>query len=143
MPDDGDWTCADSAGVTVCVGGERAAGVAPAPGDPAWTCGPRRGTPADRLGARICVDPAPDFPDGKPTGWRCSTLYDAPLRRVCDRDPGAWMLGSACAPDRPCAEGSRCLAGRCAPPDGPPDCWLDTDCPSGRCRFGHCVEARP
>src|SRR5205823_3702783 len=38
-PDDGEWLCADSAGATVCVGGERAAGVAPAPADPGWFCG--------------------------------------------------------------------------------------------------------
>ena len=50
MPDDGDWTCVDSAGATICVGGERPAGVAPAPGDPRWACGARRGPVPDRLG---------------------------------------------------------------------------------------------
>ncbi len=87
QPDDGEWSCADSGGATVCRGGERAAGVAAAPADPAWLCGTlRAGAATLPLGRRVCVDLSPDFPDGEMSGWRCRTLYE-PLRRECAREP--------------------------------------------------------
>ncbi|HEY7374765.1 MAG TPA: hypothetical protein VIF57_21550 [Polyangia bacterium] len=136
MPDDGEWQCADSAGATVCLGGERAAGVAAAPADAGWFCGARRGGPP---GARVCVDLSPDFPDGHGRGWRCRTLYDGPTRRVCDRAPDAHALADPCDPAHPCVDGSRCADGRCVPDRPAPACWLDGDCPGGRCRFGSCL----
>jgi hypothetical protein len=136
MPDDGQWQCADSAGATICTGGERAAGVAPAPPDDGWSCGARRG---GEPGARICVDLSPDFPDGRAVGWRCTTLVDGGARRVCTRDPGAHTLGQACDPARPCVDGSRCAGGWCVPARPAPACWLESDCGGGRCRFGSCV----
>jgi hypothetical protein len=144
MPDDGDWTCADRAGITLCVGGERAAGVADAPPDPRWRCGARRGAAADALGRRVCRDLSPDFPDGKMAGWRCRTTYEPPpVRRACDRAPEARTLADPCDSRRPCIDGSRCEAGRCVPATGAPDCWLDTDCDGqdrgeDRCRLGSC-----
>jgi len=136
MPDDGEWQCADSAGATVCMGGERAAGVARPAAEPAWFCGARR----DRvMGARICVDLSPDFPDGRAPGWRCRTLYEGPTRRVCDRDPAAHTLAETCDRAHPCVDGSRCAGGWCVPERPAPECWLDTDCAAGRCRFGSCV----
>ena len=143
MPDDGEWTCADAAGAAICVGGEPAAGVAAAPPDPAWRCGPRRGARHDALGGRVCTDDAPDFPDGRMSGWRCRYLHDPPPRRACDRDPSTPMLGASCDARRPCLDGGRCTAGRCMLPATPPDCWLDGDCDAGRCRLGHCDEAPP
>jgi len=142
MPDDGEWACADSAGTTVCRGGARAAGVAAAPPDPGWFCGQRRRSPAGD-GSRVCVDLAPDFPDGVMSGWRCRMIHDAPTRRVCDRDPQAPTLAKACDEQRPCVDGARCASGRCIPGRPSPDCWLDGDCPGRRCRFGSCVEAQP
>jgi len=135
-PDDGEWQCADSAGATVCVGGERAAGVAQAPADAGWFCGPRRG---GAPGARVCVDLSPDFPDGRARGWRCRTLYDGPIRRVCDRDPAAHTLAETCDRGHPCVDGSRCADGWCVPERPAPACWLESDCAGGRCRFGSCV----
>jgi hypothetical protein len=143
MPDDGEWTCADAAGAAICVGGEPAAGVPPGPPDPSWRCGPRRAGRADALGARVCTDEAPDFPDGRMAGWRCRYINDPPPRRVCDRDPHARMLGEPCDAQRPCIDGGRCTAGRCVLPLSPPDCWLDGDCGGGLCRLGHCDEAHP
>ena len=136
MPDDGEWQCADSAGATVCMGGERAAGVAAAPADPGWFCGVRRG--ADP-GARLCVDLSPDFPDGRASGWRCRTLHDGPPRRICERDPDAHTLAESCDPRHPCVDGSRCADGWCVPERPAPGCWLQSDCPGGRCRFGSCL----
>ena len=136
MPDDGEWQCSDSAGATVCMGGERAAGVARSAAEPAWFCGVRRGAAA---GARVCVDLSPDFPDGRAPGWRCRTVYDGPPRRVCDRDPAAHTLAETCDRAHPCVDGSRCAEGWCVPERPAPACWLDTDCPGGRCRFGSCV----
>jgi YD repeat-containing protein len=136
MPDDGEWQCTDSAGATVCVGGARPAGVAPAPADAGWTCGARRGGDP---GTRVCVDLSPDFPDGHAHGWRCRTMYDGPARRICDRDPNAHTLADACNQARPCVDGSRCTDGRCLPERPAPACWLDDECPGGRCRFGSCL----
>jgi hypothetical protein len=165
LPDDGEWTCADASGATICVGGERAAGVAPAPGDPRWRCGGRRdgnpgrvpepsreglrsasrasstrgGATRDALGTRVCVDAAPDLPDGARAAWRCRFVNEPPVRRVCARDDsGGWRLGAACDARRPCAAGSPCVEGRCTLPHAPPDCWLDGDCSGGACRFGRC-----
>ena len=141
MPDAGEWQCTDSAGATVCMGGERAAGVAPAPApsqpsDAGWFCGARRGGDP---GSRVCVDLSPDFPDGRARGWRCRTLYDGPARRVCERDAAAHTLAQACDPGHPCVDGSRCAEGWCVPERPAPGCWLQTDCPGGRCRFGSCL----
>jgi hypothetical protein len=130
----------DSAGTTICTGGERAAGVAPAPRDPAWFCGVRHGgLPHER----VCVDLSPDFPDGRAHGWRCHTLYEGPLRRICERDPDAHTLGDACDRGHPCIDGARCAEGRCLPERPAPACWWQEDCPGGRCRFGSCLGAGP
>jgi hypothetical protein len=137
MPDTGEWQCMDSAGATVCLGGERAAGVAEAPPDAGWFCGARRGGDP---GTRICVDLSPDFPDGRARGWRCRTLYAGPARRICDRDPDAHTLGDACDARHPCVDGSLCAVGFCVPERPTPGCWQDSDCPGGRCRFGSCVK---
>ena len=109
MPDTGEWQCMDSAGATICMGGERAAGVAPAAADPRWFCGVRRGESA----TRICVDLSPDFPDGHARGWRCRTLYDGAPRRACDRAADTHTLGDPCDARRPCVDGSRCAGGWC------------------------------
>ena len=63
-PDDGEWTCVETAGAEVCLGGERAAGVAAAPVDPAWLCGARRGPAAAATSpARGCASTSrPIFP---------------------------------------------------------------------------------
>jgi hypothetical protein len=140
MPDDGEWQCTDSAGATVCMGGERAAGVAPGPApdrsDAGWFCGARRGGDP---GSRLCVDLSPDFPDGRARGWRCRTLHDGPARRVCERDAAVHTLAETCDPGHPCVDGSRCAEGWCVPERPAPSCWLQTDCPGGRCRFGSCI----
>jgi hypothetical protein len=146
-PDDGEWTCVDTAGATLCLGGGRAAGVAPAPADPAWICGARRQPtwPSARtLGGagdeRICVDLSPDFPDGDATGWRCRAQNGAAAGRVCERGAAAGSLGQPCDRARPCVDGAVCAAGRCVPARPKPSCWLDDDCPGGACRFGTCFE---
>jgi hypothetical protein len=144
-PDDGEWTCADGGAAVVCVGGGRAAGVVAGPVDPAWVCGARRGPRANEvLGPRVCVDFAPDFPDGDGTRWRCRTSEGEGNARVCERanDPG--VLGGTCDRARPCLDGASCTDGRCVPARPVPSCWLDDDCPGGACRFGTCrEEARP
>jgi hypothetical protein len=150
QPDDGEWACADYAGIAVCVGSERAAGVAEVNAVSEWVCGPRR-TP-DRLGARVCVDLSPDFPEGRGRGLRCRWVYEHGVQRVCVRDPDAHVVGDDCDPARPCVEGAACLSSgfrpgagatyvrsRCVPPKPAPSCWLDSDCGGGPCRFGACV----
>jgi len=142
QPDEGEWTCSDDAGVAVCIGSERASGVSSGRPDPGWICGERRGA-RDRLGARVCVDLSPDFPEGRASGLRCRWSYDHGAARVCERDPLAHAVGDACDATRPCVLGAACVAARCVPPLPRPSCALDADCGGGACRFGSCVGARP
>jgi hypothetical protein len=148
-PDDGEWTCVDTAGAEVCLFEGAVAGVTLAPADPAWLCGPRR-TVAARLPAqgipagRVCVDLSPDFPDGDAAGWRCRAENGPAPARVCERGAAAGSLGAACDRARPCVDGALCASGRCVPARPAPSCWLDDDCPNGACRFGTCrAEAAP
>jgi hypothetical protein len=140
FPDDGEWTCNDTAGVTVCSGGDPPAGVPFNRSDPAWICGARRSAHARREdGERVCVDFAPDFPDGKARGWRCSYLTDNDVRRVCERDDTVRVIGEPCGGRAdPCLDGLRCVLGRCEPDSPSPSCILDGDCDDGTCRFGSC-----
>jgi hypothetical protein len=145
-PDDGEWTCVVASGAEVCLSEARASGVAPAPADPAWICGARRG-PARRAGeagARVCVDFSPDFPDGDGAAWRCRTVNGPAPTRLCERGATDGSLGVACDRARPCVDGAVCASGRCVPALPAPSCWLDDDCPGGACRFGTCrQEATP
>src|SRR5450759_3066829 len=77
MPDDGEWTCGETAGVTLCTGGETAAGVAPAPLAPGWVCGIRhggesRGEPAGSAGRAPSREglARPREARGRQGGWR-------------------------------------------------------------------------
>jgi hypothetical protein len=116
LPDDGEWECAEVEGVAVCRSIAAAAGAVPGPASRAWTCGDGAGPEAE--GRRICVDLAPETPDGKRAGWRCRFAHN-PEQRVCKRDP------AAAAPP--------------AHPEPRPSCWLDGDCAEGqRCRVGSC-----
>jgi hypothetical protein len=145
-PDDGEWTCVDTAGAEVCLSLAPAAGVAAAPPDPAWICGPRRGAKAGaaEASARVCVDLAPDVPDGDGAGWRCRAVDGPPPARICERGPSSGAVGVACDRARPCVDGAVCASGRCVPARPAPSCWLDDDCPGGACRFGTCFdEAAP
>lgn len=151
-PDDGEWTCVDTAGATVCESAGRAAGVAAAPPDPAWTCGVRRAAATwarrarppvggdEASPSRVCVDFSPDFPDGDATAWRCRAENGPSPVRVCERGAAPGALGVACDRARPCVDGALCASGRCVPARPAPSCWLDDDCPSGACRFGTCRE---
>jgi hypothetical protein len=91
----------------------------------------------------VCVDFAPDFPDGLAAGWRCGYEEDAGIRRNCVRDPAAHQLGDWCEPNNPCSDGSRCVASICVPEKPAPSCAVDGDCPSKACRFGTCFGAAP
>jgi len=139
QPDDGEWTCADDSGATVCVGGEPPAGVAASVADPRWWCGVRES--GDGLGARVCVDFSPDFPDS--SGRPCRWSYDRGLRRVCTAEARGHLLGDPCDPGNPCVDGALCVASRCVPPEPHPSCWLDADCATHRCRFGTCAGWAP
>jgi hypothetical protein len=139
QPDEGEWTCSDDAGIAVCVGSERAAGVSTAGTDPGWLCGERRRA-RDRLGDRVCIDLSPDFPEGRATGFRCRWSYDRGASRVCVRDSRAHVVGDACDAARPCVLGALCTGARCVVPKPRPSCALDADCEGGSCRFGSCVE---
>jgi hypothetical protein len=139
LPDHGEWTCAEQAGAAVCLGKEAAAGVPPAPPSPGWLCGPRRAPRGPLPGERVCVDLAPDVPDGAPLGWDCRYRHEPAPARLCQRQDGLHALGDACDGARPCVDGGVCAGGRCVPPRPAPTCWLDTDCGRGACRFGTCA----
>jgi hypothetical protein len=142
QPDEGEWSCSDDAGIAVCVGSEPPAGVSSTSTDAGWTCGERRGT-RGRLGARVCVDLSPDFPEGRASGFRCRWTYDHGAARVCARDPEAHAVGDACDATRPCVVGALCVGARCVPPLPRPSCAFDSDCEGSSCRFGSCVRGGP
>jgi hypothetical protein len=138
-PDDGEWTCVDSAGAVACVGGQGAAGIVAGPPDVAWICGKRPDErPGDAFGSRVCVDLAPDFPDGDGTHWRCRSFNGPAGTRECARATDVAVLGVRCDGARPCVDGAACVGALCVPARPEPSCWLDDDCPSGACRFGTC-----
>ncbi len=140
MPDDGEWECADFAGIVVCRGSTHAAGVPPGAADTGFECGQRRGTKAVP-GERICVDLSPDFPDGEPRGWRCRYEPKDGLVRTCMRDSTAHAVTDACDRMHPCVSGLSCVDAICVPVDPLPACWLDEDC--GQCRLGTCMQGVP
>ena len=136
-PDDGEWTCVETAGATLCLGSAPPAGAVAGPPDAAWICGARRGPRAAR-GERVCLDLSPDFPDADMGAWSCRAGNGAAGARVCDRGARAGSLGGACDRAHPCVDGAACTEGRCAPARPAPSCWLDEDCAGGACRFGSC-----
>lgn len=142
LPDDGEWDCADFAGVVVCRSTSSAAGTPPGSMDAGFVCGPRSGRAAAG-GERLCVDLAPDFPDGSPRRWRCRFAARNGLVRRCDRDDQAHTVTDPCDRMHPCISGLSCAAGRCVPQEPAPSCWLDADCDHGSCRFGTCMEDVP
>jgi hypothetical protein len=139
LPDDGEWSCDDTAGVAVCSGGEPPSGVPINVVDAAWTCGQRSaGAGKPGTGERVCVDYVPDFPNGEARGWRCHYVAEASLARICERDVTAHVIGDPCDARNPCLDGLRCSAGRCAAALPSPSCVIDADCDKAVCRFGSC-----
>jgi hypothetical protein len=139
LPDDGEWTCNDTAGIAVCSGGEPPSGVPVNVVDPAWTCGQRSaGAGKPGIGERVCVDYVPDFPHGEARGWRCRYVVDPSLARVCERDVTAHVIGDPCDARNPCLDGLRCIKGRCTAALPSPSCVIDADCDKAVCRFGSC-----
>jgi hypothetical protein len=116
LPDTGEWRCAESPDGVWCAGGEAAAAVVPGAPDPDFACGGRWG---DEHGERVCIDRHPAYP-GEPRDYRCRFEQEHGMTRVCRR---ASPSGGARAPRY--AQRS-------------PACWLDRDCPAGRCRAGAC-----
>jgi hypothetical protein len=153
LPDDGEWQCADFAGLVVCRGGGRPAGTPQGASDPGFSCGVRHGARSEP-DERICVDLSPDFPDGSPRGVRCHYEASPGLERVCERIPDAHAVTDACDARHPCVSGLDCVAparsvalpsvgATCVPRRPSPACWLDGDCDKGVCRFGTCTENVP
>jgi hypothetical protein len=136
LPDDGDWECADIAGVALCRGGSKPAGVAAASVDPGWFCGARRGKAQER----VCIDLDPDLPENLGAS-RCRYELDGSrVRRLCERADSP-RVGAACwAAENQCPPGSTCLRGVCLPPRPEPSCWGDFDCERGTCVYGVCME---
>lgn len=120
LPDNGEWRCAERGRVVWCAGGEPAAGVVPGTLDPQYKCGPRLGVGNER--ERVCVDVAPDYPDGKP--YSCAFEQELGTVRVCKSDGAA----AATTP---------------LPANVVPACWLDQDCPARHCDRGTCTETKP
>ena len=115
LPDDGEWRCAEQDGVVWCAGGEPAAGVVTAKSERGYRCGERRGKTPER----VCVDAAPDYPDGGAAAFRCRFEQEYGVTRSCTRAQGT---------PRPVPSGAQ------------PNCWIDADC-GGRCERGTCAEA--
>jgi hypothetical protein len=135
MPDDGEWECIDMDGVVMCKGGEPAAAVVEGAPDLGWMCGTHAQGP--RGPEKLCLDFAPDRPNGELDGWKCSYDHQRGEKRICKRNQGAKRLGGPCAAG--CPEGAACVEDRCIPAKPSPSCWFDTDCEGGgTCRYGTC-----
>lgn len=135
LPDSGEWRCAERGGVVWCAGGQAPAGVAPGRPDPAFRCGQRWG--ADAPSERVCIDRRPEYPS---SGARqCRFEQERGIQRSCRTaaSEAAPELDArvvpACWLDRDCPTG-RCDRGSCR-------CDAERDCQSGRCEAGHCREA--
>lgn len=136
QPDDGEWECSETSGVTVCRGGLAPAGVSPGSPDPGWVCGDHVVRGDAGAYPRVCVDFAPDYPRAE--GWTCRYAYvnDQGVRR-CEPSP-ATRAGDPCAGGA-CPSGTTCASGRCLPDAPAPRCFFDTDCDAPRkCVFGSC-----
>ena len=143
LPDDGEWTCNDTLGATVCSGGDPPAGVPLNLRHPAFRCGERGATLGRVDGERVCVDLTPDFPGGTASGWRCHYATEGDPTRVCERDAQNHVIGDPCGRSAPCVDGLSCTDGRCTPAPPSPSCILDADCKAGVCRLGSCFGGAP
>lgn len=132
-PDNGEWECVDAAGATHCRKVAEAAGVEPGPLDPGFVCGFRQ---RRQDGERVCVDFAPDLPAAG--RFACSSRYLGGAREWECHPANEPRLGDRCQDRSGCPAGAQCSAGHCLPAFPRPDCWLDSDCAQGRCRFGSC-----
>jgi hypothetical protein len=141
-PDDGEWECVEMDGVMLCHSLSAAAGVAAGKPDLGWVCGARRGA---RAGERVCIDLAPDRPEGK-EDWYCVFQYVSEPAVKCTAGKGADSkvvagIGAVCLQESACPQGAQCIGGRCLPPRPEPACWLDADCGNqARCLWGTCLE---
>jgi hypothetical protein len=140
LPTSGEWRCAESGRVVWCAGGEPAAGVVEGTTDMHFRCGKRVGQ--DPKGERVCLDTAPEYP-GDSAISRCSFEQERGIVRVCKTEssepqsprPLPAHVVAACWLDRDCPSG-RCDRGACV-------CTSDAGCESGRCAGGYCAEAKP
>jgi hypothetical protein len=134
LPDSGQWRCAESEQVVWCAGGEPAAGVALAPPDPGYRCGPRFGGASER----ICIDEHPDYPPPHTGRNRCAFAQEHGVARVCragatnDAKPLSPGALPACWLGKDCRSGD-CDRGTCR-------CATDQDCERGVCHLGVCAE---
>jgi len=134
LPDTGEWRCAERGKVVWCAGGQAAAGVVRGPADRGYRCGPRWGTP----GERVCIDQHPDYPGD---GYECKMEEELGVARICrlagatSTRPLPTSAVPACWLDRDCPT-QHCDRGACG-------CSGDRDCQRGVCRAGACVEERP
>ena len=137
VPDASEWWCADAGGAQLCLRRHTASGVRLDRPEAGFLCGERK-TRGKRTGEMLCIDYAPDFPDGHAGHWSCHYQSEPRLERVCLRETTR-ALGAECNADAPCIAGNRCISGHCVPYVDKPNCWLDADCESRRCRLGACL----
>jgi hypothetical protein len=135
LPDTGEWRCAERERVVWCAGGESAAGIVAGPPDRGYRCGERWG---QHGGERVCIDTRPDYPG---EGYQCRFEQERGIARVCELAtavPGPGLMAnalSACWLDRDCPSG-RCDRGTCS-------CSATEQCLRGTCQSGVCSEGKP
>jgi hypothetical protein len=135
LPDTGEWRCAERSQVVWCAGGQPAAGVVAGPPDRGFRCGPRWGQRSGQR-ERVCIDEHPDYPGND--AYQCSFDQERGIARVCrveQASPAIVLVPhalAACWLDRDCPSG-RCDRGACT-------CASQADCESGHCERGMCIE---
>jgi hypothetical protein len=123
----------------LCRGGNDPAAVARPGADSGWICGARRQAKTDD---QVCLDLDPDLPSAKEMRACRFEIDGARLRRVCERSLQP-RLGDLCSHPDSCPAGSDCVSGICVPPEPSPNCWGDSDCELGQCRYGTCSRGAP
>lgn len=103
----------------------------------ASTSCPKAYDPASDVAACSMITPTagPGYPCA--SNWECTTKFCK--SGVC---AVAIPAGYECKPDEPCAAGLRCIEGKCKAlqPDGAA-CTFGTECYSGACGGGQCVNS--
>ncbi|XP_078326588.1 uncharacterized protein LOC111123251 [Crassostrea virginica] len=74
---------------------------------------------------------------------QCLTDVDCSRNERCSQRVCVPRVVDRCRYESDCSVNEQCVQGRCIPRVASPECRRDSDCLSGNCRMGSCVEVQP